>query len=277
MTRGASSFFPTLSMQQLGTFFDVIEDSLAIHCHQDLLHWLHDDVQAFIPHEIMVAAWGDFCLGLVHLDIVSYLPGLRTTDVDQQDLLPFLFKTFEQWMNSERRPFPIQLNEGALDFSSSHEESDFGKTIRHMRSALVQGIKDHRGRHDCLYVVFSTEPHFDDKAMRSMDVLLPYIDAALRQVSHLPGQYPEKVKHDAVIDSSIILAPGNEEHGLSLREVEIMRWVCMGKTNLEVGMILDISSFTVKNHLQRIFRKLQVINRAQAVAKMERAGFNGNG
>jgi len=32
---------------------------------------------------------------------------------------------------------------------------------------------------------------------------------------------------------------------------------------------LDISAFTVKNHVQRIFKKLDVVNRAQAVAKME--------
>lgn len=34
-------------------------------------------------------------------------------------------------------------------------------------------------------------------------------------------------------------------------------------------MILDISAFTVKNHPQRIFKKLNVINRAQAVAITE--------
>lgn len=48
-----------------------------------------------------------------------------------------------------------------------------------------------------------------------------------------------------------------------------MEWVRMGKTNIEVAMILDISSFTVKNHLQRIFKKLGVFNRMQAVARFE--------
>ena len=55
---------------------------------------------------------------------------------------------------------------------------------------------------------------------------------------------------------------------MSERELDIMRWVCKGKTNGEIGQILDISFFTVKNHLQRIFRKLDVLNRAQAVAKI---------
>ena len=55
---------------------------------------------------------------------------------------------------------------------------------------------------------------------------------------------------------------------LSERERQIMTWVAMGKTNPEIGCILRISEFTVKNHLKSIFGKLDVSNRAQAVAKL---------
>lgn len=54
---------------------------------------------------------------------------------------------------------------------------------------------------------------------------------------------------------------------LSAREAEILRWVALGKTNPEIGAILNISSFTVKNHVQRILKKLDVSNRTQAVGK----------
>jgi DNA-binding CsgD family transcriptional regulator len=46
--------------------------------------------------------------------------------------------------------------------------------------------------------------------------------------------------------------------------------VALGKTNPEIGCILRISEFTVKNHLKSIFTKLDVSNRAQAVAKLSR-------
>jgi DNA-binding CsgD family transcriptional regulator len=55
---------------------------------------------------------------------------------------------------------------------------------------------------------------------------------------------------------------------LSERERQIMTWVAMGKTNPEIGCILHISGFTVKNHLKSIYTKLDVTNRAQAVARL---------
>ena len=51
------------------------------------------------------------------------------------------------------------------------------------------------------------------------------------------------------------------------REVEILRWIREGKSNMEIGMILSISPLTVKNHVQKILRKLNATNRAQAVSK----------
>jgi len=54
---------------------------------------------------------------------------------------------------------------------------------------------------------------------------------------------------------------------LTGREVEILTWVEQGKSNNEIAQILGISHLTVKNHVQKILRKLNVQNRAQAVAK----------
>jgi DNA-binding CsgD family transcriptional regulator len=51
------------------------------------------------------------------------------------------------------------------------------------------------------------------------------------------------------------------------REQEILRWIYQGKSNFEIGAILSISPLTVKNHVQKILRKLNVVNRAQAVGK----------
>jgi transcriptional regulator EpsA len=54
---------------------------------------------------------------------------------------------------------------------------------------------------------------------------------------------------------------------LTPREQEILRWIAIGKSNFEVGAILSISPLTVKNHVQKILRNLNVVNRTQAVGK----------
>lgn len=56
------------------------------------------------------------------------------------------------------------------------------------------------------------------------------------------------------------------QDGLTRRETEVLQWVAQGKTNVEIGIILSMSSLTVKKHLQHIFEKLGVETRTAAVA-----------
>lgn len=51
---------------------------------------------------------------------------------------------------------------------------------------------------------------------------------------------------------------------LTVREREVLDWVRWGKTNSEIGSILEISLHTVRNHIANIMRKLSVVNRTQA-------------
>jgi two-component system response regulator DegU len=60
---------------------------------------------------------------------------------------------------------------------------------------------------------------------------------------------------------------------LSDREVEVLQYVADGKSNKEIADTLVISEKTVKAHLRSIFRKLEVGDRAQAVAHAMRKGL----
>jgi DNA-binding NarL/FixJ family response regulator len=57
-----------------------------------------------------------------------------------------------------------------------------------------------------------------------------------------------------------------DRHGLTVREAEVLLWVSRGKKNREVSEILHISPRTVNKHLEQIFAKLGVENRASAAA-----------
>lgn len=60
---------------------------------------------------------------------------------------------------------------------------------------------------------------------------------------------------------------------LSDREIEVLQYVAEGKSNKEIADQLVISEKTVKAHLRSIFRKLEVGDRAQAVAHAMRKGL----
>jgi len=55
---------------------------------------------------------------------------------------------------------------------------------------------------------------------------------------------------------------------LSSRELQIAQLIGAGKQNKQVAYIAGISEFTVENHLRRIYRKLNVHNRAAMTAKI---------
>jgi DNA-binding CsgD family transcriptional regulator len=54
---------------------------------------------------------------------------------------------------------------------------------------------------------------------------------------------------------------------LSPREVECLRWTAAGKSGEEIAIILSLSSHTVVSYLKSAMRKLESVNRMQAVAR----------
>ncbi len=60
---------------------------------------------------------------------------------------------------------------------------------------------------------------------------------------------------------------------LSAREVDCLHWVSAGKSNPEIGMILEVSTNTVHFHLKNAFRKLDVTSRVTAVGKAQTLGL----
>ncbi len=60
---------------------------------------------------------------------------------------------------------------------------------------------------------------------------------------------------------------------LSPRELEVLRWTMEGKTAWEAGVVLGISERTVVLHVQNAMRKLDSVNKHQAVLKAIRLGL----
>lgn len=65
----------------------------------------------------------------------------------------------------------------------------------------------------------------------------------------------------------------DEGNPLSKRELEVLRLIEKGMTYDEVGQVLAISWHTVTTHLRRVYRKLQVGSRGEAVYEARQRGL----
>jgi LuxR family maltose regulon positive regulatory protein len=71
--------------------------------------------------------------------------------------------------------------------------------------------------------------------------------------------------------------PGSQPAGLieplSGRELEVLRLMALGRTNQEIARQLVVARGTVKAHTASIYRKLDVANRTEAVARARQLGI----
>jgi DNA-binding CsgD family transcriptional regulator len=56
------------------------------------------------------------------------------------------------------------------------------------------------------------------------------------------------------------------------REVQVLRWIAEGKSDWQIGQILDISDKTVNYHVENMKRRYKVTTRIQVVMVAIRSG-----
>ena len=68
-------------------------------------------------------------------------------------------------------------------------------------------------------------------------------------------------------------AAKSDTPGLTEREMQVLLGMSQGKSNAQIGRDLFLSEDTIKTHARRLFRKMGVSDRAQAVANGFRQGL----
>ena len=243
------------SNQNWEKIFDVIQKSFTVQKHVDFFKWLQGSVSQILPHDVLVAAWGDFSSGDLNFDVSSNIEDISTQKlIDAPGVFAYLMSNLHQrWVDNGNKWF--RINYFDAEGINAQSPTQFTSKLVGMNSLLVYGVKDTRGKNDCIYVFFDKAREFQVQHS-VLGLLMPHVDAALRRVEYIVNSSTEV---EMIEDLNL--------GGLSDREHEILHWVKTGKTNFEIGLILSISPNTVKNHLKRIFQKLDVSCRAQAAAK----------
>jgi transcriptional regulator EpsA len=227
------------------------------------LLWLSGELQQFLPHNILLAAWGDFASRKLTLDVVSAVPGVRTDRLKECRIVDLVMHCHAQWVERARRPLVVSPA-GAGVAPETRCGCSIHSALRGTCSLLVHGSRDERGAQDSLYICFNpasfTRGRCKEDFLSVVDLLLGPIDSAFRRIAALP------------MEERAAAAAAEDPYALSPREREIVVCLCQGKSNAAIAESLRISTFTVKNHLQSIFQKTGATSRTEVVAAYNKAG-----
>ena len=229
-----------------------IDVSLRVHTRPQLFSWVQGALQSLIQHEVLVCGLQEGRQTAMRVDSFSTAPVdcAKLNELFQQDvsLVPHLIKLWEEnrcqaiTCETERGPFAS----GAL----ARELARLG-----VSAVLAHGTHDASGNMTSFFVFAARPGALAGKQTYLADLVVPYLHAAWvrSQVT-----WPLDRAGAAKPAKTGLLTP---------REQQILQWIYHGKSNIEIGMILNISPLTVKNHVQKTLRKLNVLNRTQAVGK----------
>jgi transcriptional regulator EpsA len=277
----------TSMVDRADSLLSVFQGALSARSQAGWSRWLQGEIQRFLPHEALIAAWGDFKGGVVAFDVITRSPCLAVRAVPKHVIEGMMASLFETWAAAGQEPVVIEADDPRIGWRALFSLSS---------CALVHGVQDHRGRYDCIYLFVGPKELASPFSRQLCRMVLPFIDTGFRQLegrgdkdadkelagtgfsssSFAEGSSAEGAHQEAFADSGFGEPAwgdgraGERGSALTARELEIMQWVRMGKTNSEIAIILNLSTFTVKNHMRRIYKKLDVLNRAQAVGSLDR-------
>ena len=238
--------------------FRVVAECGRIRRHYDIYRWLGGEVQHFLPHQILLSAWGDFQDWQVKLDLTSAMPGVRTAQLAYCRVDGLVRQAHARWIDAGRAPVLLKASDTEALQHGCH--CPIHAAFRTMRSLVVHGAHDKRSGQDSLFIAFASGSFTKGRSLARftslLDPLFAQVDAAFRKVPAFP-----------LAEARSALRSGANVLDLSGRETQVLDALCRGRTNLEIAAALEISPFTVKNHVQRIFRKIGVTNRTQAAAR----------
>lgn len=227
-----------------------IEASVKVSERTDFFGWMQGVFQGVIRHEMLVCGVVDPASRRYRLDWFASAP---VSERMREELCApgagLIYRMFPLWELAGRRALFVSGDStGASDLSLTRE-------IRRLalENVLIHGIPDFDGHANAFFCFHRVSGGMRDPRI-ALDLMAPQIYSAWMRVCS--GGKPKNAQSGMAMRQI-----------LTGREVEVLNWVEQGKSNNEIAQILSISHLTVKNHVQKILRKLNVQNRAQAVSR----------
>jgi transcriptional regulator EpsA len=228
-----------------------LDASLNVHARHQFFTWTQGLLQSVVKHELLICALRNGEPMSFYVDSFSTFatePSLFS-EVFRQDtsLVPHVIKA---WEDNHFRP--VVCDAGSGTFAGSPLARELNRVGA--GNIAAHGTYDASGKLASFFVFACQPGTLGPRQAHLVELIVPFLHAAW-----LRTQINRPVESSAAKQSGVGL--------LTVREQEILKWIYLGKSNIEIGAILGISPLTVKNHVQKILRKLNVQNRTQAVGK----------
>lgn len=168
----------------------------------------------------------------------------------------------------------------ALDIHDRHEALE---TL----SQMLVSVRDSEATEDRFSAIAAQDVHDRIEDLRQCAAAFPEIlTPDQRQVFAEVAQKIDALSQALLAANSLVTTVDRSVHGsptseteapkppakLTRRQFEILRLAASGMQNRDIGRALDLSEGTVKQHMTRIFRRLDVQNRTEAIARVRSGG-----
>lgn len=231
-----------------------LEASLRIYNDRHLFAWTQGLMQGLLRHEVLICQ-------MRNGDDGAFETSHFSTDVGGPESFEKLCRHEASFADGLIRDWQMQRYQAVMrdiDGEALSPENVLQMELVRLGASRVigHGTYDAGGRTRSFFLFACRPEEADARHLRLVEMLVPFLHSAwMRTRVNLAGER---------VDSGPASA-GQEV--LTQREQEVLKWMYLGKSNIEIGLILGISPLTVKNHVQEILRRLDVQNRAQAVGK----------
>lgn len=210
------------------------------------LHCMDTRMQEVFPHQMMLCAVG----ALDESDapkpwlVANHCPDEFVSGV-QPAAGPLQLPLRDRWQTT-RAPVLVDLAQETSAWPLRWPRQAAARTLRNL---ACHGFRQ-EGEALASYFCFAHMPgRLGERQALLLRLLVPHLHLALARA--------KRGAHECQA-----LAPALNE-----RQRSILHWLQLGKTNGEIAQILDTSESNVKYHVREILAKLNVSNRAHAVAR----------
>lgn len=242
-----------LTERELEYLFRIIDASTTIFRRPQFFLWAQGEVQSLLPHGMMVCVVNE---GSGQPMIIEKFSRTSVDEARFSELCRMdggtISRVISAWSAGKNRPLLIcpldPHNATYRHFATNIQNENLGNIAAH-------GVFDTNAQMRSLFSITQIPGKLTERHAYFLELLLPHMHAALVRM----------LLSERNLDQGVV--EGKIRRLITERETEILRYVQMGKGNDEIGIMLSISPLTVKNHIQKILRKLGVNNRAHAVAK----------